>query len=123
MTMIRESPGALGPPLVSAWACGFPVADAASSLVKSSRVQHSAVVAAVLATALLLPALPRTATAQFSCCAEGPLGPQSQNCNVIAIADDQITACPGGDSVNVFAPGHPKWLRIRIHYEDNDCNF
>ena len=38
------------------------------------------------------------------------------------IADDQVAACPGSDSVNVNVAGHPSWLRIRVHYEDNDCN-
>ena len=84
---------------------------------------RSAMLMALMASAGTLLVGSRTGSAQSLCCAEGPLGPSSQNCNVIMIADDQITGCPGGDSVNVFTPGHPKWLRIRIHYEDNDCNF
>jgi hypothetical protein len=75
----------------------------------------------VLACAcILLAALPRPSRGQ-ACCAGAPLGPQ--NCNVIWVADDQVAGCPGGDSLNVFTSGHPSALRIRIHYEDNDCNF
>ena len=75
--------------------------------------------AAIAATLVL----PHRAGSQSSCCAGGPT---SQNCNVIMIADDSLAACPAGDSVSfVHSPlhPHPAWLRIRVHYEDNSCNF
>ena len=77
-----------------------------------------------LSTLLVLAPGADRARAQTQCCVLGPMGPSSQDCNVMWVATDSIATCPAGDSL-VFSHSsqhrHPSRMRVYVYYEDNNC--